>query len=80
MDHEGPQNKIIRIDEALMKRELGEVVRETVEETLRVPSSSATQAEQADLREDRAVAQSEAGVPVRRSGCYTESYPSPGGS
>jgi transposase-like protein len=34
MDHEGPQQKIIRIDEALVKRELGEVVRETVEETL----------------------------------------------
>ncbi len=34
MDHEGPQNKIIQIDEALVKRELGEVVRETVEETL----------------------------------------------
>ena len=34
MDHEGPQNKIIHIDEALVKRELGEVVRETVEETL----------------------------------------------
>lgn len=24
MDHEGPQNKIIQIDEALVKRELGE--------------------------------------------------------
>jgi hypothetical protein len=23
MDHEGPQNKIIQIDEALVKRELG---------------------------------------------------------
>ena len=34
MDREGPQNKIIQIDEALVKRELGEVVRETVEETL----------------------------------------------
>ncbi len=34
MDHEGPQQKIIQIDEALVKRELGEVVRETVEETL----------------------------------------------
>jgi len=34
MDHEGPQRKIIQIDEALVKRELGEVVRETVEETL----------------------------------------------
>ena len=34
MDHEGPQNRIIQIDEALVKRELGEVVRETVEETL----------------------------------------------
>ena len=34
MAHEGPQNKIIQIDEALVKRELGEVVRETVEETL----------------------------------------------
>jgi transposase-like protein len=34
MDHEGPQDKIIQIDEALVKRELGEVVRETVEETL----------------------------------------------
>src|SRR5512137_2213421 len=34
MDQEGPQNKIIQIDEALVKRELGEVVRETVEETL----------------------------------------------
>jgi len=33
MDHEGPQKKIIQIDEALVKRELGEVVRETVEET-----------------------------------------------
>ena len=34
MDHGGPQQKIIQIDEALVKRELGEVVRETVEETL----------------------------------------------
>jgi putative transposase len=34
MDHEGPQNRIIQIDEAMVKRELGEVVRETVEETL----------------------------------------------
>ena len=34
MDHDGPQQKIIQIDEALVKRELGEVVRETVEETL----------------------------------------------
>ena len=34
MDHESPQQKIIQIDEALVKRELGEVVRETVEETL----------------------------------------------
>jgi putative transposase len=34
MDHEGPQNKIMQIDEALVKRELSEVVRETVEETL----------------------------------------------
>lgn len=34
MDHEGPPNKIIQIDEALVKRELGKVVRETVEETL----------------------------------------------
>ncbi len=34
MDHEGPQKKIIQIDEALVKRELSEVVRETVEETL----------------------------------------------
>jgi putative transposase len=34
MDHEGPQQKIMQIDEALVKRELGEVVRETVEETL----------------------------------------------
>ncbi len=34
MDHKGPQKKIIQIDEAQVKRELGEVVRETVEETL----------------------------------------------
>jgi hypothetical protein len=34
MDHEGPQQKITQIDEALVKRELGQVVRETVEETL----------------------------------------------
>ena len=34
MDHEDPQKKIIQIDEALVKRELSEVVRETVEETL----------------------------------------------
>lgn len=34
MDQEGPQNRIIQIDEAMVKRELGEVVRETVEETL----------------------------------------------
>ena len=41
MDHEGPQNRILQIDEALVKRELGEVVRETVEETLpRVPQTS----------------------------------------
>jgi len=33
MDQKGPQNKIIQIDEALVKRELNEVVRETVEET-----------------------------------------------
>jgi len=34
MDHEGPQNRTIQIDETLVKRELGEVERETVEETL----------------------------------------------
>jgi transposase-like protein len=34
MNPEGPQGKIIQIDEGLVKRELGEVVRETVEETL----------------------------------------------
>ncbi len=34
MDAEGPQGKIIRIDESLVKRELGEVVRGTVEETI----------------------------------------------
>jgi hypothetical protein len=34
MDHEGPQNKSIQIDEALVERKLGELVRETVEETL----------------------------------------------
>lgn len=34
MDHEDPQGKIIKIDETLVKRELGEVVRGTVEETL----------------------------------------------
>jgi transposase-like protein len=34
MHHEGLQNKSILIDEALVKRKLGEVVRETVEETL----------------------------------------------
>jgi transposase-like protein len=34
MDHEGLQNKIMQIDEALVKRELGEVVPETAEETL----------------------------------------------
>jgi hypothetical protein len=34
MDCEGPQNRIKQIDEALVKRELGEVVRETVEATL----------------------------------------------
>ncbi len=34
MDREGPQPRIIQIDEALVKRQLGEVVRETVEETL----------------------------------------------
>ena len=34
MDPEGPQGRIIQIDEGLVKRELGEVVRETVEETL----------------------------------------------
>lgn len=30
MDHEGPQSRIIQIDQALVKRELGEVARETV--------------------------------------------------
>lgn len=34
MDHVDPQGRIIQIDEALVKRELGEVVRDTVEETL----------------------------------------------
>jgi transposase-like protein len=34
MNPEGPQGRIIQIDEGLVKRELGEVVRETVEETL----------------------------------------------
>jgi transposase-like protein len=34
MNPEGSQGKIIKIDEGLVKRELGEVVRETVEETL----------------------------------------------
>ena len=34
MNHEGSQKKIIQIDESLVRRELGEVVRETVEETL----------------------------------------------
>lgn len=34
MNPEGSQGKIIRIDEALVKQELGEVVRGTVEETL----------------------------------------------
>jgi len=34
MDPRDPQGKIIQIDEALVKRELGDVVRETVEETL----------------------------------------------
>lgn len=34
MDHIDPQGRIIQIDEALVKRELGEVVRDTVEETL----------------------------------------------
>ena len=34
MDHVDPQGRIIKIDEALVKRELGAVVKETVEETL----------------------------------------------
>ena len=34
MNQEGSQGRIIRIDEGLVKQELGEVVRETVEETL----------------------------------------------
>ena len=34
MDHEGPQERIIAIDKALVKRQLGDVVRETVEEML----------------------------------------------
>jgi len=34
MDHEDPQGRIIKIDEALVKRELGAVVKDTVEETL----------------------------------------------
>lgn len=34
MDHVDPQGRIIRIDEALVKRELGAVVKDTVEETL----------------------------------------------
>jgi transposase-like protein len=34
MNQDGSQGRIIRIDEGLVKQELGEVVRETVEETL----------------------------------------------
>jgi len=34
MNQEGSQEKIIRIDEGLVKRELSEIVRGTVEETL----------------------------------------------
>jgi putative transposase len=34
MDHEDPQGRIIKIDEALVKRELGDLVKDTVEETL----------------------------------------------
>ena len=34
MDHVDPQGRIIKIDEALVKRELGAVVKDTVEETL----------------------------------------------
>lgn len=34
MDHVDPQGRIIKIDEALVKRELGDLVKDTVEETL----------------------------------------------
>jgi transposase-like protein len=34
MDHVDPQGRIIQIDEALVKRELGDIVKDTVEETL----------------------------------------------
>jgi hypothetical protein len=34
MDHENPQKKMIQIDEAPVRREVGDVVRVTVEETL----------------------------------------------